>query len=993
MTTAAAPSTQLVPAAPTGEKLQGIRMDAPVAGSYWRVREDIEGQHDNRRRTNKLKAGTVLLLSKVECADGEPLVYVFAPHPSLPENLQIKSRIHADDFFTCFEPAPDGDEVRRAELAMLLCEMEDTKAKMMAPPPDSAPVALLSHDPATEIGMPGQALVTTDQVAAMVTHAERLKDDAERRSGWITEHSKILGAQAIVMANFHKERAKASIARAKDQLEGVKTLLRTAENLEYYTGKGVDLLLLRDGEAAAPDAPITIYQDVLSFDEETLILLDQGGADHTRVSAVADALADPKLLERMIPAQRGLTLVRFRTTSKEFSPAGGACDLATMAYNAAMSAESMRLRLLVRDGDRLSLVDIEGILKDIKQLLPSQGEQDSYFIEQPAWHERGKGPRRITRDDLDFASRRRAQVGALDSYGQVLIALWGLFDRGEIFPNGPMPRFTNWLDPDVQNRYFQLVSLNSMLAEDRPSFAQWRDEHNQSLAPGSTVAVRVSQLCDQKHLPGAYSNGSYPRAIYEIDPDEAWVNGIVGRVQTDEVGLYVAVGLRHRLEGRKIKRTHITGKLYIQFHGQRAELDNVLVIDRVHAEELNYYLWSRHQRASYGQYIQLFQTARAAVHDRDEQEAGLRQQLIEAVRAGQVPHDPDQLAKQVTNAIAVARCARRRKDFPTAGSAAFKALLKSALDALHAATTGDAIRIEAVERWASANHRQLLRLAFNGKERYRLYFVPTDSEHDSRLGAPVHACVASVDFRRDGEIVLDSVGRELLRARSNELVVKDWNWASSADSCAHEGPNSGRRQPEAGAIGWLSMSAPYRASYPEARRALDLGIAQSAWFEQRIDPDMLARAADAYSRRASRGSVARMQLTFAIGSGLIHPEGNPRVLIATIDAWRYAYQHGSEETKDAVRRSIDARYQHPESHLAALEGVPKWRAATLDVDTALKLSGEQAMCGPSGFYRFDEEYLKPSKYQRRHLEVTSITQAGARIFPWLLAVAKAPLEG
>ncbi|MGH8465708.1 MAG: hypothetical protein ACRER5_16315 [Pseudomonas sp.] len=975
------------------ETSHGTRMDAPAPGTYWRVREDIKGQHDHRRQTNSLTAGTVLLLSKVEVADGEPLVYVFAPHPSLHENLQIESRIHADDFYACFEPAPDGDEVRRGELDLLLAAMEATKAKMMAPPPESAPLALLSHDPSEQVGIPGQALVSIDQVDAMIVHAERLKEDAERRSSWITKHSKTLGAQALSMANFHKERAEASIARANDQLEGVKSLLRTAENLQYYTGQGVELLLLRDGKGADPDEPITVYQDVLSFDEETLILLDQGGADHTRVEAIVDALTDPTLLERMIPAKRGITLVRFRASAKEFVSLRDESDIASMAYNAAMSAESSRLRLLVRDGDWLSMVDVPDVLKNIKQLLPSQGEQDSYFLEEPSWFERDKGPRRITRDDLAFAGRRRKQVGALDSYGQVLIALWGMFDRGDIFPNGPMHKFTNWLDPSVQSRFFRLVSLDSMLEETRPNFAEWRDEHNQYLSPGCTVAVRVNQLCDEKHLPAAYSHGSYPRMIYEVDPEEAWSKGIIGRVQTDDTGLFVIVSLRHSGYSREIKRTHINGKLYIQFHGCKARLDDVLVIDRIHAEDLNYYLWSRRQRASYERYVRLFQMARTAVQERDAMEAPLREQLVGAVHDGNVSHDPDQLEKQITNAIAVARTARRRQDIPAPGSAAFKAFLKNALDALHAATTGDAVRIEAIERWASNNQRQALRLVFNGKGRYRLYFVPTEREHESRLGSLVHACVTPVEFQPDGTVVIGEMSRELLRARASELVIKDWNWTTALDSDKPANDYLGNlKPPEAGAARWLCLSAPYRASYGDAVRALDMGIEQSAWFKMGFDPEELARLAESYSRRESKGSVVRMQLTFAIGSGLVKPKDAPRVLVATIDAWKYAYHLGDEQTKSSVREAIKNRYRHPDTHVKSLDSELKWSAASVTIDAAIKMSGDRAMSGAGGFLGFDEDDIKPSKYNSNFVEVTSITQAGAELFPWMLAVAQRPLE-
>jgi hypothetical protein len=965
------------------------RLEAPRPGMYWRTRKDIKGRNDHRRKTNSLEKGAVLLLSQIEVADGEPLVYVFAPHPGLPRGYQVESRFHADDFYDCFEPAPDGEEVRQRELLAHMREMEETKALMMAPPPDAVPAGLLAHDPVEQVGVPGQELATTDQVKAMIVHAERLKEDAERRANWITTHSEHLGEQGKILANFHKERATAALARANDQLEGVKSILRTVANLRLYTGEGVDVLLLRDGEPASPAEPITIYQDVLSFDEETLILLDQGGADHTHVEAIAEALADPALLVRMLPAERGMTLVRFRASSKEFSRERGSNDIATRMYNTEMSRESMRLRLLVRDGERLSLLDIPEVLEGIKQLMPSAGEQDGYFVEEPAWHERDKGPRRITRDDLDFAKRRRAQMGALDRYGQVLIALWGLYDRGEIFQDGgPMPRFSNWLDPGVQTQYLRLLSLDTLLGESRPSYAQWREEQNRYFAPGCTVAAQVGHFHNSKHLPAAYSNGEHAMQVYEIEGDPSNRDGLVGRVQTDATGLYLTVPMRYKGYNRDVRRTRIDAKLYLQFHGKKELSEGILVIDRVHAPDLTYYLQSRAQRRAYSEFVQLFQTARAAVDARDAREAPLRAVLLDALRAGRIAHEPEAVERQITDAIAVARTGRKAQDIPEKGTTAFKSFMDAALDALHAAATGDAAKIAAVEAWAEANDRKPLRLVLSGKRRHRLYLVPSETEHDRRMGDPVHASVADVAFEKDGSVTIGEPVREMLRARTSEMVIQDWNW--------EEDKGTSEWSKQAGATAWMAHTTSYRASYAAAIETLGMGAHQSARFEAGIDPDALAKQAMEYSRRASKGSVERMQLTFAIGSAIHQTNGNaPVVVFATSDAWHYAYLRGNDETKAAVRKMIDSRYRHPETHLAALDKLVEeklWTPVAAALDRASKLRTQELANGEWFGWGFDQDSVKSGKDKRARLRITSITATGAKLFPWLLKVAERGLD-
>lgn len=996
------PGTELATTPPRrtrGEAGTFERFDAPRPGTYWRARRDIDEQYDERRQTDEVDAGTVLLLTKVEAADGEPLVYHFAAHPGLVDG--DPSRFHADDFYDCFEPAPDGDAVRQQELLALLREMDETKALMMAPPPDSAPAGLLTHDPAEQVGLPGQELVTRDQVQAMMVHAERLKEDAERRSNWITTHSETLGEQAKTLASFHQERATAALARAHDQLEGVKSILRTAENLRLYTGEGVDLMALRDGAPAAPAAPITIYQDVLSFDEETLILLDEGGADHTKVEAIVDALADPALLARIIPAERGMTLVQFRAKSKEFVREQGDNDLAARLYNAEMSRESKRLRLLVRDGDRLSLLDIPDVLDGISQLMPSAGEQDEYFLKEPAWHERDKGPRRITREDLEFASRRRAQMGALDRYGQVLIALWGLYDRGQIFTDGgPMPRFANWLDPVVQNQCLRLVSLDTLLGESRPSYAEWRDEQNRYFAPGCMVVVQASHFHDSAHLPAAFTNGQYPSVIFEFADKAAYREGLIGRVQADTNGLYLSVHMLYKGYNRDVRRRSIDAKLYLQFHEDKRVSDHLLVIDRAHAADLSYYLQSRRQRRAYANYVPLFQMAREAVQARDIREAPLRAAMLDALRAGRIPHDPETVERQVTEAIAVARTARKAQEIPEVDTPAFRSFMDAALDALHAAATGDSAKIAAVEAWAAAHQRQPLRLVLSGKRRYRLYLVPTEAEHDGRLGAPLHAAVLEVTFAKDGSITTSATSRELLRARTSEMVIRDWNWEEAAKETSQ--PVSRSRHAAAprpaGATAWATRKTPYRASYAAATEALDMGRRQSAWFESGIDPDALAQQANSFTKRASKGSVVRMRLTFAIGSSLhTRYDGDtaPAVLFASVDAWHYAYKHGSSETREKIRQMIAGIYRRPDTHLAALgkdQPGDEWLVLAAGVDQVTKQRDRDEANGEWFGSRFDHEDLKSRKDRPARIRVTSITAAGARLFPELLAVAERGLD-
>jgi len=69
------------------------RYNAPSPGSYGLLRKDCKGRHDDRMSANTMKEGTLLMLAKVELADGEPHVYTFAKNPGIARNEACETRV------------------------------------------------------------------------------------------------------------------------------------------------------------------------------------------------------------------------------------------------------------------------------------------------------------------------------------------------------------------------------------------------------------------------------------------------------------------------------------------------------------------------------------------------------------------------------------------------------------------------------------------------------------------------------------------------------------------------------------------------------------------------------------------------------------------------------------------------------------------------------------------------------------------------------------
>lgn len=974
---------QLVPLArpERGETTRTHRFEEPTPGTYWRLREDFKGANNNRCRCRPMPAGTVLMLASVESADGRPHAYHFAPHPL--HHDQQGPVFHAEDHALYWSPEPDGERIRQGEMLALMSDMDATRKLLTQEPPGVAPVALLGHDPTAAIGEPGRELATVDQLTSMQAYAARVQADAEARTTWITTHSTALGAQGLQLAAFHQERARAQLARAQAQIEGVEAILKTVKNLEFYTGKDIEVVLLRDGAPADPKARVTIYQEVLAFDEETLILIDQGGLDHRHVDELGEAMKDDALLKRLIPAARGVVLCRFRNTDKKFY---GGDDAGSALANALMNEQAKQRHLLVRDGERVWLVVCPRLFERIEQLMPSAREQGAYF-RRDRWGD--TPPEQITNEDLDYASAQRRQMTALDAYGRVLILLWGLTDRETIFAGSHIPRFSNWLDEGFQHAWLQLVSQDSMLGVERPPFDQWKREHNARLTAGSWVIVRMREAFNSSYAPGAFSNPQNSRHRNQIwDPVD---NLLVSRAKRDAQGLYVDVPCEY--DGYSdVRNTRRTIKLYVRYdkggYGYDKSAPGVLVLDRVHAADLTYYLESREQRRHYAEYIDLFRAARPWVEQRDAAEAGLRNELRDAVAAGGLSIDPPALEAAITEAIATARAARRDNVTPATGTAGYAAVRTAALDVLHQQVVGNEGRIHAIEAWAQQHERTPLRLALSVQDGWQLYAIAAGSELDPRLDPTPHVSRFTVAFSDDGAQIR-FIERCMLRPRSGEQVVHDWNWKK------HESRRTGafifHGDVDHGADHYLNAAPPFRLSFADAQLRIDRTLAAGAGFEElRDDRDLihLIEKATWWSRENSSSSVRRADIVVPIGTGYGDVMGDkPFLVVACADAWGYAHRNGNVAKKVRVEAAIEGRYAHAETHIEQIGRYGDWRVGFVLIDekfddNASWWLGDVRIWGDDCF---ESEGKNRAKYR-----LTSLNATGARLLPRLVNVAERP---
>ncbi|WP_372364220.1 hypothetical protein ACCQ07_22180 (plasmid) [Xanthomonas sp. NCPPB 3583] len=967
----------VVSAVEHGESSRFERLDAPRPGTYWRLLQDVTGDEDGKQiESNPLDAGTVLLLESIEYADGEPHVYKFAAHPGVPEDEADSSLFHADCFWRYWTYCPEAAQVRERELLALHHEMAQTQARLLQPPPAAKPIASLGYDPSAPTQAEGQALATPGQLRDMTVYAERLKENAEATQKWIAKHSEALTGQGEALARFHMERATVGLAAAQGQLDAVRGILRTVENLKIYTGDGVEVTQLRQGAPAPVELPLTIYQELLSLDEELLLHLEVNGLDHRDLDSVAAVMADDALLARLVPAARGMVLCRFRGSYKEFVKPSRPGDIGAAMANQQLNQISQLHMLLVRDGEQVYLVEGPEFLQKIKQLMPNAAEQIGHFSDRDG--------QAIRRDDLAYAKAQRSQLGSLDAYAKVLTMLWGLRDRDVFFADWAVPTFASWLDWGFQERYLRLVDQSMMLGVTRPSYDAYREEQNRYLAAGAWVAVRVSALFEQRFIPGAFASQEtrqygnhwgYTR-VYALKHRTP----IIANVRRDKRGDYIEVPLVHEW---KSAGREIMGRLYLQ----REAMQEVLVLDRVHAGDLTYYLTSRAQRRNYNDYIQLFQAARTWVAERDATEEPLRAELREAVTAARILHDADALEGAITAALAVARTARRDKCSPAPESSSYASYRKGALDTLHALLTDQAGRTAAVDVWCQRHGRRPLRLVSTGKGEFKVYLEPVASEHQALLGAPRHATSATVTFDpQTGEAVLEGWQRELLRAAASEHVIHDWQYITkiAGDPEATSYLERRDRAIDDGAARWLAhKSLLGTLRYDQAEALLQLPVQQSDSFRRGLD--MARMASQAISSKSNK--IVRHRLRFAIG--IVHERGRPYMLMAEHDTLAYCYANANAAGKQACVDLIRAWYKTPEPAVQRLlQGEVDWTPCYVDL-SAVWTYRDQARCDDLDYRGtvFEGNVLDPGLSEKensgRDISCMGLTALGAELFPWL----------
>lgn len=288
-------------------------------------------------------------------------------------------------------------------------------------------------------------------------------------------------------------------------------------HVSLYAGLTEDLVTVRKGKRAPPDAKVHVMQRRLYMDEECLLNYTAGGMEFSDIGEFDRWLAEPVNMDRVLPFARTVVAFRVRRSVKERDNGG---DLMTAYINVQLGELDKLTFLYIRNGERLQRLSCDHDFGEA--LFPPDVEQVAMMMNK----EWGRVEELITRDDYEVRVARKKETAALhaawkkanpkkdsfysphddrgrfnpgdwepfdpssvyyddanellasrvNSYNRFVLVLQGLLDRSQALH--PHPPINLWRAKDM-DEYVELVRDGDGLASgEKPDFEAYRAELN-----------------------------------------------------------------------------------------------------------------------------------------------------------------------------------------------------------------------------------------------------------------------------------------------------------------------------------------------------------------------------------------------------------------------------------------------------------------------------------------------------------------------------------
>ena len=756
-----------VPAAQRPQRMERIDRELDLEpGQYWRLLEPVTSGPET-----VYEAGTVLLVKRLRYVDDILHKVEMARHPAAEKRWDLE--FLTDEFFEKFERCFDGPEIRAREIAELQGRITGIQASIAEGVGEARQIAGPGKAPTVNalIARAEQADAVKSVIASRVDEAETAADLIKVKVEEMTEATQVLG-------RYMNEQAEAALAAVSETIEHAESLQRGVKTLGLFTGEGVDVAQLCDGEPAPAHEKLHLYQRKLFMDEEWLIQLSNGGADRHDFEDFGAALeANPDLLRRILPQPRSVVLMAYRRAAKRYVGDDIRDPRANAFVNAMLNHGNMDAFLLVRNGDRVFQVFSELSTRVAGRLFPTEKEVEDIYKKHGRF--RGEDAESLKLSDLQYSDARARHDAIGLFYRRLLILLWGLDQRERLF--GEFYDRTNapsWLSLDFQMENFRFVHDDEgALTVARPRFHQWVREKNALMTSGSRVLCIWKNFVCEENAPGAFRAGRYHESSDVSKMNYAPRNETDTVVVTERDGhFYASMPSAYCGWQSESKIKRLEKDIEVRLDEVRiSDSMGFLCLDGVTSEELDYYLNSRREREGYLTYIPLFAAARDQLRDEEAEAAPFMSAMRDGLIASGASGTDDEFNEAITESVRLWRALNGAKSVPKPGDDAFaKAQQQVGQVAFTILGNGHDYSSLVADEMAALG-RVPLRLAISGKGQLVVYATVTEAEQLpwDLPEAWVMRAIASVT--KTGRLKLGSFARERLKEkRGDEYVLRDW---------------------------------------------------------------------------------------------------------------------------------------------------------------------------------------------------------------------------
>lgn len=643
------------------ERLESQNVLAP--GFYWRAKQDITGQDDRHssREVKIIYEGEILLLLDVHNFDGGAhSVELLCP----PARSTGTCTILIQDLLEKMEPALDGEQVRKKEQADILSRVQKIQEDMATA--EINPLQLPAVQEAVEGAMADferemerevessgktqeakakdlrrvhrrakrrseaaghplavQQTILSNQVAEMISggvtsdglreltlEARRRAAIAKASSGWLQDQARRIGDTMKELAPYYAESGMVAIARARKAIRHADDVAKGLKSLVLYTGDGVDVVTVAEGEPAPTHEPLTLIQGKRYMNEEFAVHADvTSDFDYRNQQQFFDEFrANRALLEQVLPFPRCVVTMAVTRNDVDYGES-------TSAYEALMrNLSNQSVFLLVRNGGNVHAVySAEPSHEAAPRLFPTAADVDKPF--------RGVDGSKIGLKDVKFAKAVARFEDMALHYRRFLILLCGLDHRmklmGEFYPPEAA---LNFMSLDFQEQYFRFYQdedTSRLIDDGTEPVDAWIKRLNSNLQSGSRVVLSPTAA---KSSPGL-----------ERRRTACFADGALAKTY-----IVTKEGKNHYVSVSSIadkgwdRESRFDAKVWLDGPDAKGGIESFLCLDLARLETVHRYIHSRHNRVSNISWLRVFKHAEAMLKVDAEAQSELRTHLREA---------------------------------------------------------------------------------------------------------------------------------------------------------------------------------------------------------------------------------------------------------------------------------------------------------------------------------------------------------------------------